>query len=135
MTPDKLAEEVDFVSVGTNDLVQYVLAADRGNSHTADLYFSTHPSILRFIRLVVASANAAKKPVLLCGECAADPAMIPLLMGLGIREFSVAVRHIPLVKHTIRKWRIIEACRLAEGALEYPTAGELKEFLTEETTR
>lgn len=132
---DALADEVDFVSIGTNDLVQYVLAADRSNSHTAELYFSTHPSILRLIRMVVASANRARKPVILCGECAADPAMIPLLIGLGIREFSVAARHIPLVKHTIRKWRILEACRLAEGALEYPSAQELKEFLATETIR
>jgi phosphotransferase system enzyme I (PtsI) len=132
---DALADEVDFVSIGTNDLVQYVLAADRSNSHTADLYFSTHPSILRLIRMVVASANRARKPVILCGECAADPAMIPLLIGLGIREFSVAARHIPLVKHTIRKWRILEACRLAEGALEYPSAQELKQYLATETIR
>jgi phosphotransferase system enzyme I (PtsI) len=132
---DALADEVDFVSIGTNDLVQYVLAADRSNSHTAELYFSTHPSILRLIRMVVASANRVRKPVILCGECAADPSMIPLLIGLGIREFSVAARHIPLVKHTIRKWRILEACRLAEGALEYPSAQELKEFLAAETAR
>ncbi|MGB7977830.1 MAG: phosphoenolpyruvate--protein phosphotransferase [Chlamydiales bacterium] len=132
---DALADEVDFISIGTNDLVQYVLAADRSNSHTAELYFSTHPSILRLIRMVVASANRARKPVILCGECAADPAMIPLLIGLGIREFSVAARHIPLVKHTIRKWRILEACRLAEGALEYPSAEELKNFLAAETVR
>lgn len=132
---DALAEEVDFVSIGTNDLVQYVLAADRSNPHTAELYFSTHPSILRLIRMVVASVNQARKPVVLCGECAADPTMIPLLIGLGIREFSVAARHIPLVKHTIRKWRILEACRLAEGALEYPSAAELKQFLATEALR
>lgn len=132
---DALAEEADFLSIGTNDLVQYVLAADRSNPSTSDLYFSTHPSILRLIRMVVASANRARKPVILCGECAADPAMIPLLIGLGIREFSVAARHIPLVKHTIRKWHILEACRLAEGALEYPSAQELKNYLLSETSR
>lgn len=132
---DAIAEEVDFVSIGTNDLVQFVLAADRSNAHTADLYFSTHPSVLRFIRMVVASANQARKPVILCGECAADPAMIPLLIGLGLREFSVAARHIPLVKHTIRKWRILEACRLAEGALEHTSASELKKYLAAETIR
>ncbi len=132
---DALADEVDFVSIGTNDLVQYVLAADRSNTHTADLYFSTHPSILRLIRMVVASANRARKPVILCGESAADPTMIPLLIGLGIREFSVAARHIPLVKHTIRKWRILEACRLAEGALEFASAQELKQYLANETAR
>jgi phosphotransferase system enzyme I (PtsI) len=132
---DLLTQEVDFVSIGTNDLIQYVLAADRSNSHTEELYFSTHPSILRLIRMVVSSVNRARKPVILCGECAADPLMIPLLIGLGIREFSVAARHIPLVKHTIRKWRILEACRLAEGALEYPSAYELKQYLATEAVR
>lgn len=132
---DAIAKETDFLSIGTNDLVQYILAADRSNPHTSDLYFSTHPSILRLIRMVVSSANQARKPVILCGECAADPAMIPILIGLGIREFSVAARHIPLVKHTIRKWRILEACRLAENALEYPSAQELKNYLAAEAIR
>jgi len=132
---DAMAKEADFLSIGTNDLVQYVLAADRNNPNISDLYFSTHPSILRLIRMIVSSANGARKPVILCGECAADPAMIPILIGLGIREFSVATRHIPLVKHTIRKWRILEACRLAEGALEYASAKELKEYLAAETAR
>lgn len=132
---DALAEEADFLSIGTNDLVQYVLAADRSNSNTSDLYFSPHPSILRLIRTVVAAAAKANKPVILCGESAADPSMIPLLIGLGVREFSVAARHIPLVKHTIRKWRILEACALAENALQYASAQELKDFLAAETVR
>jgi len=132
---DALAKEADFLSIGTNDLVQYLLAADRTNPHTVDLYFSTHPSILRMIRMIVASANCARKPVIICGECAADPSLIPLLLGLGIREFSVAARHIPLVKHTIRKWRILEACRLAEGALEQTAAQELKDYIAAETVR
>ena len=85
--------------------------------------------------MIVSSANNARKPVILCGESAADPSMIPILIGLGIREFSVAARHIPLVKHTIRKWRILEACRLAEGALEYASAQELKTYLAAETAR
>lgn len=132
---DALAKEADFLSIGTNDLVQYVLAADRSNPHTSELYFSTHPSILRLIRMIVASANGAHKPVLLCGECAADPSMIPILIGLGIRELSVAARHIPLVKHTIRKWRILEACQLADKALEYDSSYDLKEYLAAETVR
>ncbi len=129
---DTLAEEADFFSIGTNDLVQYILAADRANHHTAELYFTTHPSILRLIRMVVNAANKARKPVILCGELAADPMMIPLLIGLGVREFSVAARHIPLVKHTIRKWRILDACRLAEGALEQVSSQELKQYLSSE---
>lgn len=132
---DAIAKEADFLSIGTNDLVQYVLAADRANPHTSDLYFATHPSILRLIRMVVSYANAAHKPVIVCGEIAADPAMIPILLGFGICEFSVAARHIPLVKHTVRKWRILEACRLAEGALAHGSSAELKEYLAQETLR
>ena len=128
---DALAEEADFLSVGTNDLVQYVLAADRNNILTTHLYNPAHPSILRLIRMIVASASRFKKPLLLCGESAADPVMIPLLLGLGIREFSVSARNIPIVKHIIRKWRILDACQLAEQALEYSCAEDLKRFLEE----
>lgn len=130
---DAIAEDADFLSIGTNDLVQYILAADRGNVHTANLYFSTHPSILRLIRMVVESANDAKRPLVLCGESAADPLMIPLLLGLGVREFSVAMCHIPQVKHTIRKWKVLDACRLAEGALDCRSAKELEDFLAGES--
>ncbi|MBM3184052.1 MAG: phosphoenolpyruvate--protein phosphotransferase [Chlamydiae bacterium] len=128
---DAIVKEADFLSIGMNDLVQYVLAVDRSNPHTSDLYFSTHPSILRLIRMLVASANEAHKPLKICGECTVDPMMIPLLIGLGIREFSVAARHVPFVKHIVRKWRILEACRLAEGALEYGSAHELKDYLAQ----
>lgn len=132
---DAIAAEADFLSIGTNDLIQYVLAADRANPHTSGLYFTTHPSILRLIRMIVASASAAKKQVLLCGELAADPILIPILIGLGISEFSVAARHIPIVKDTVRKWRILEACRLAEGALEHSSAEELRNYLAQEAVR
>jgi len=128
---DAMAKEADFLSVGTNDLVQYVLAADRNNILTSNIYSPAHPSILRLIRMIIASASRFKKPLLLCGESAADPVMIPLLLGLGIREFSVASRNIPIVKHIIRKWRILDACQLAEQALEYSCADDLKRFLEE----
>lgn len=130
---DALVQESDFISIGTNDLVQYVLAADRSNPAVSDLYFSTHPSILRLIHMIVSSANRFHKPAIVCGESAADPMMVPVLLGLGIREFSVAARHIPLVKHTIRKWRILEACRLAEEALEFTVAQDLRQFLSAAT--
>lgn len=132
---DSIAEETDFFSIGTNDLIQYVLAADRSNFNTSELYSPIHPSIFRLIRMVVNAANRSGKPVIVCGESAADPLMIPILLGLGVREFSVAFRHIPLVKHTIRKWRILEACRLTEGAMEFSSALELKKFLVAETAR
>lgn len=131
---DAIAQEADFLSIGTNDLVQYILAADRTNPQTSDLYFSAHPSILRLIRSIVSYANHAHKPVILCGEIAADPIMIPILLGFGICEFSVSARHIPLVKHTVRKWRILEASRLAEGALAYGSSEELKEYLAQEAS-
>ena len=73
--------------------------------------------------------------MILCGEIAADPMMIPVLLGFGISEFSVSARHIPMVKHTVRKWRLLEACRLAEGALGYVSAQELKEYLQTEAVR
>ena len=132
---DAIAQEADFLSIGTNDLIQYILAADRTNPNTADLYYATHPSALRLIRMVVTSANEAKKPVILCGEAATDPLLIPVLLGFGIFEFSVASRHIPIVKNTIRKWRLIEACRLAEGALIPTSAKSLKEYLLKEAIR
>ncbi len=128
---DVLAAEADFLSIGTNDLVQYVVAADRSNPSTSDLYSSLHPSILRLVRTIVTCCNEFKKDLILCGELAADPLMIPILIGLGIREFSVSARHIPLVKHTIRQWRILEACRLADDALEYTATQDLHRFLAD----
>jgi phosphoenolpyruvate-protein kinase (PTS system EI component) len=128
---DSLSKEADFLSVGTNDLVQYVLAADRNNILTAPFYSPAHPSILRLLRMIIASAARSKKPLLLCGESASDPVLIPLLLGLGIRELSVAARSIPMVKHIIRKWRILDACQLAEQALEFFCPEELKRFLEE----
>lgn len=113
---DVLAQEADFFSIGTNDLVQYVLASDRSHLNTAEL--SAHPSILRFIQSVTKAANRFHKPVTLCGECATNPSMIPLLLGLGIRNFSISVRHIPLIKQTIRTLRLLDAVRLAEQALD-----------------
>lgn len=130
---DALVQESDFISIGTNDLIQYVLAVDRSNSAVSDLYYATHPSILRLIHMIVTAANRYSKPVIVCGESAADPMMVPVLLGLGIREFSVAARHIPLVKHTIRKWRILDACRLAEEALQHTIAQELRQFLIKAT--
>lgn len=132
---DALSEVVDFLSIGTNDLIQYVMAADRNNPSINELYFPVHPSVLKLIRLVISAADRHRKPLILCGESAADPAMIPLLLGLGIREFSVACRHILLVKDTIRKWRILEACRIADDALTCNSIQELKEYLDANTRK
>lgn len=130
-----IAKEVDFLSIGTNDLTQYILAADRNNPYTSELYFSPHPSLLQIIQKVVEAATSLSKPLILCGEYAADPTLIPVLIGLGIRELSVAARHIPLVKHTLRKWSILEASRMAAGALEQPSSKALKQYLLDEAVR
>jgi phosphoenolpyruvate-protein phosphotransferase (PTS system enzyme I) len=128
---DVIAKEADFLSIGTNDLVQYVLAADRGNPNISDLYSPVHPSILRLIVKVVGSAQEFKKPLILCGEAAAEPKLIPILLGLGIREFSVSVRHIPIIKHTIRKVNLSDALHFAQDALKYTNCKELVDFIQE----
>lgn len=129
---DLLAKECDFLSIGTNDLVQYALAVDRGNHEMSALYTPTHPSVIRLIKLVVHEANNQGIPVTVCGEVAADPRFTPLLLGLGVHELSVATRYIPTVKHAIRCCSIVEASRLAEAALKLKTAPEIQELLAQE---
>lgn len=129
---DLLAKECDFLSIGTNDLVQYALAVDRGNQEICSLYTPTHPSVIRMIKLIVQEANHHGIPVSLCGEMAADPRFTPLLLGLGVHELSVSTRYIPVVKNTIRNISIISASQLAEQVLSLPTASEIQELLASE---
>lgn len=129
---DILAKECDFLSIGTNDLVQYSLAVDRSNNSLKHLYTPTHPCVLRLIRLVVSEANQRDIPVAVCGEVAADPRYTPLLLGLGVHELSVASRYIPVVKNAIRSTNIVSASKLAEQALSLSSAEEIEELLTRE---
>jgi phosphoenolpyruvate-protein phosphotransferase (PTS system enzyme I) len=99
---DLLARETDFLSVGTNDLIQYALAVDRGNPSVASLYDPLHPAILRMLRAVVRAAASRGVPVSLCGEMAADPALVPVLVGLGFRELSCPPRAVPPVRDAVR---------------------------------
>jgi phosphotransferase system enzyme I (PtsI) len=99
---DLLAREADFLSVGTNDLIQYALAVDRGNPSVAPIYDPLHPAILRLLRFVLRAGAAAGVPVSLCGEMAADPALTPVLLGLGFRELSCPPRAIPPVRDAVR---------------------------------
>jgi len=99
---DLLARDADFLSVGTNDLIQYALAVDRGNPSVAALYDPLHPAILRMLRFVLRAAAQRGVPVSLCGEMAADPALVPVLVGLGFRELSVPPRAIPPVRDAVR---------------------------------
>lgn len=135
MTADLLARECDFLSIGTNDLVQYALAVDRTNSALAHLYSPAHPAILRLIRYIVGAANRQGIPVSVCGEVAADPRFTSVLLGLGVSELSVAPRCIPRIKNAIRNTSIVSASRLAEYALSLTTATEIEQFLTAEYNR
>ncbi len=114
---DVLARHADFFSIGTNDLAQYTLAADRTNAALAYLDAMFHPAVLRMIKLTVAAAKQAEIPVAVCGEMAADPLGARLLIGLGVTVLSMAPPMLPQIRATIRETAIAEAQRLAEDAL------------------
>jgi len=135
ITADLLAKECDFLSIGTNDLVQYALAVDRSNNALSHLYTPTHPSVLRLIRLIVSEANHQGIPVTVCGEVAADPRFTPLLLGLGVHELSVASRYLPVIKNAIRSTSIVAASKLAEQALTLSSAADVEELITKEYRR
>ena len=126
---DLLAREVDFFTIGTNDLIQYTLAVDRTDDRLSDLYEPLHPAVLRLIRLVSRSARRHHTPVSLCGEMASDPAMVGLLVGLGLTEFSMTPGAIPLVRRVVEELRMDDARRLARQALALATAAEVEQFL------
>lgn len=126
---DLLAKECDFLSIGTNDLVQYSLAVDRTDHTMSKDYTPTHPSVLRLIRLVAQEAASRGIPVSVCGEMAADPKYTALLLGLGINELSVSLRFLPIIKETVRQTSIIEAYALAEKALGLSTSQEIDQLL------
>jgi phosphotransferase system enzyme I (PtsI) len=128
---DELGREVDFFSIGTNDLAQYTLAADRTNAQVAPLASAFHPAVLRLIKMVVDAAHARGKWVGLCGELAGEPLAIPILLGLGIDEFSMNPPAIPQAKALIRKLTTSEARRVAEGALRLESAVAVQAFAAE----
>jgi phosphotransferase system enzyme I (PtsI) len=129
LTSDLLAREVDFFSVGTNDLIQYSLAVDRNNEHVAYLYQPGHPAILRMLRAVVDAARAAGIEVSLCGEMAADPRYAPLLVGLGLRRLSVTPQAVPALKNRLRELSIPQLEELAERCLRAASSMEVEELL------
>lgn len=126
---DILAREVDFFSIGTNDLIQYALAVDRINEHVSYLYEPLHPAILRIVRGVVQSARHAGIPVAICGEMAAEPAYMLILLGLGLEEFSMNPIAIPKVKKVLRMASVEETKSLAEILFKFSTAKEIKRYV------
>jgi phosphocarrier protein FPr len=126
MIADILAREVDFFSVGTNDLIQYTLAADRTNPKTAGLYQPLHPAILRSLRNVVDAARAERIWVGICGEMAADPLAVVLLVGMGFDELSVSPFLLPEVKTVVRAISYAEARAVAAEALHLDSASAVR---------
>jgi len=128
---DQLASEVDFFSIGANDLSQYTLAADRTNTSVAPLADGFHPAVLRLVRQVITAAHAQGKWVGLCGELAGEPLAAPILLGLGLDEFSVNPPVIPLIKQIIRALTLDEARKVAQAALELNSPDAVRSLVRE----
>ena len=122
---DSLAKRVKFFSIGTNDLIQYTLAVDRLNEKIAYLYDPTHPAVLKLIKQTVDAAHRHGIWVGVCGEMASDPAMVPLLLGLGVDELSTTPPLVPPIKYIVRRLKLAECTELANFALECESSAEI----------
>ncbi|MEO8682582.1 MAG: phosphoenolpyruvate--protein phosphotransferase [Vicinamibacterales bacterium] len=129
LTADLLASEVDFFTIGTNDLIQYCLAVDRTDDRVSDLYEPLHPAVLRLIRHVRRASARRGIPVSLCGEMASDPALIGLLVGLGLTDFSMTPGAIPIVRQVVQDLNAAEARRIATHVLRLSTAADIEQYL------
>ncbi len=132
---DMLIKEVDFFSIGTNDLIQYSTAVDRINEKISHLYEPFHPAVLRLIKLVIDHAHNGGKWVGMCGEMAGDTKLIPVLLGLGLDEFSMSAGAVLPARELIRGLSYQQLKKLAEGTLLLPTAEEIKKYVQENMTR
>lgn len=131
----ELLREADFISIGTNDLIQYTLAVDRGNERVASLYTASHPAVLRMLRDIVREANRANVPCSLCGEMAGEPMYVLFLLGIGLRQFSMAAGDIPEIKKIIRSTTMARAARVAKRVLTFDTDRQVSNYLRDETRR
>jgi phosphotransferase system enzyme I (PtsI) len=128
---DLLAQKSDFMSIGTNDLIQYTMAVDRENTKVAHLYDCYSPAVLRMIRMTIGAGIDAGIDVSMCGEMAGDPAAVFLLMGMGLRTFSMAPALVAPVKELIRKVTLADAIELAHAAMELSAAREIRKLVQE----
>ena len=126
---DALLEEVDFVSIGSNDLVQYLMAADRDNPKVSHLCQPLSPPVLRVLTNIIAACNAADKPVTLCGEMAGAPRAFVLLFGMGLRSFSMSPAFIPTIKELTSHLTRKRAERILRRALEIKTTAGVQRFM------
>ena len=125
----EFADEVDFLSIGTNDLIQYLMAVDRGNDLVADLYQEFSPVVLRTIKKIVDDAKLAGKPVSLCGEMAADTLAMPLLVGLGLESLSISPATIPYAKRIIKSFNYKDAKKMADKCITVCYEAEIEETI------
>ena len=126
---DNFAKEVDFLSIGTNDLIQYALAVDRSNRDVVDLYHSEDPAVLKLIRRTIEIAGQNNKPVSLCGQMSSNPLFAMLLMGLGLRQFSIAPHILPEIKQVIRSVSIAECRELADKVMTFDNHRDIRNYL------
>jgi len=126
---DQLAEELDFFSIGTNDLIQYTLAVDRGNDRVSFLYKTLHPSIIRLIQLTMEAGHRHDIWVGMCGEMAGDPLAIPLLIGMGIDELSVSPVVLPRIKEIVRGLDSQQCRHLADTVIDFSSGSEIERYL------
>ena len=129
LAADALALEADFFAIGTNDLAMYTLAVDRAATEVADLYDPLHPAVLRLIQFTTEAALRMRKPVSVCGEMAANPKFTPLLLGLGLRSFSMNASSVPRVKQAVRAVSIDSCVRFARRVMEQSDAGRIAELV------
>jgi len=132
---EELAKEVDFFSIGTNDLTQYTLAVDRGNSKVSQWYDHLHPAVLKLIAMTSKAAKTQKIELGICGEMAGDPFALPVLLGLGFDELSMSPPAIPKIKRLVRKFQAERAKQVAQMALSMKDADEVRQYLNEVMTK
>jgi len=129
LAADALAQVADFFAIGTNDLTMYTLAIDRGDEQVAQLYNPLHPAVLRLIQFATEAALRARIPISVCGEIAGDPRYAALLLGLGIRELSMAANSLPRVKQRIRAIDLLAATRCARTIMDQSDSGRIAALL------
>ena len=134
LAADALAQVADFFALGTNDLTMYTLAIDRGEEQVAHLYNPLHPAVLRLIQFTTEAALRARIPVSVCGEIAGDPRYAALLLGLGIRELSMAATALPRVKQRIRELDLLAATRCARTIMDQSDSGRIAALLDDFNT-
>ena len=126
---DELAQEADFLSIGSNDLIQYMLAVDRTNEQVSNLYLAHHPAILRSVNRIVTAARKQRKDISICGDISSDPRMLPFLLGIGLRTFSIDILNAPAVQRLVQGTILAEAETIAGNMLAFGRISEVEAFL------